>query len=41
MKNIHKSWPNITTKKEPPADAKDWEGVENKFEKYFSEKGAE
>ena len=34
-------WPNITTKKDPPADAKDWEGVENKFEKYFSEKGAE
>jgi len=34
-------WPNITTKKTPPADAKDWEGVENKFEKYFSEKGAE
>ena len=34
-------WPNITSKKEPPVDAKDWEGVENKFEKYFSEKGAE
>ena len=35
------TWPNITTKKESPADAKDYEGVENKFEKYFSEKGAE
>ena len=34
-------WPNITSKKDPPADAKEWEGVENKFEKYFSEKGAE
>tara|TARA_B100001109_G_C18599561_1_gene351758 strand:- start:73 stop:363 length:291 start_codon:yes stop_codon:yes gene_type:complete len=34
-------WPNITTKKDPPNDAKEWEGVENKFEKYFSEKGAE
>jgi len=31
-----KSWPNITTKKEPPADAKDWEGVANKFEEHFS-----
>jgi len=25
-------------KKEPPADAKQWEGVPNKFEKYFSPK---
>lgn len=24
------TWPNITTKKTPPADAKSWEGVENK-----------
>jgi ferredoxin len=31
-----KSWSNITTKKEPPADAKDWEGVANKFEEHFS-----
>jgi ferredoxin len=23
-------------KKEPPADAKDWEGVPEKFEKFFS-----
>ena len=29
-------WPNITAKKEPPADAKDFEGVEAKFEKFFS-----
>ena len=25
-------------KKDPPADAKDWEGVAEKFEKYFSPK---
>jgi ferredoxin len=31
-----KSWPNITTKKDAPADAKDWEGVANKFEEHFS-----
>jgi len=28
-------WPNITTKKTPPADSKSWEGVAGK-EKYFS-----
>src|SRR6266436_614011 len=33
-----KIWPNITTKKEPPADAKDWEDVADKLEKHFSEK---
>ena len=31
-----KSWPNITAKKEPPADAKDWDGVPDKFKKFFS-----
>src|SRR5216684_4140462 len=31
-----KSWPNITQKKESPAEAKDFEGMEGKFEKYFS-----
>ena len=31
-----KSWPNITQKKEAPPDAKEWEGKEGKFEKYFS-----
>jgi len=30
-----KSWPNITQKKDSPADAKDFEGMEGKFEKYF------
>jgi ferredoxin len=31
-----KLWPNITQKKESPPDAKDFEGMEGKFEKYFS-----
>jgi ferredoxin len=31
-------WPNITRKGEPPEDAKDWEGVPGKFEKFFSPK---
>ena len=31
-------WPVITKMKEPPKDAKEWEGVESKFEKHFSEK---
>jgi ferredoxin len=29
-------WPNITVKREPPADAKEFDGVPGKFEKYFS-----
>ena len=33
-----KSWPNITRKGEPPADAAKWERETGKFEKYFSEK---
>ena len=31
-----KSWPNITEKKDPPADAKKFDGVPGKFETYFS-----
>jgi len=31
-----KTWPNITQKKDPPADAKAWEGVPNKLETHFS-----
>ena len=31
-----KTWPNITQKKEPPADAKAWEGVADKLETHFS-----
>lgn len=29
-------WPNITVKKEHLADAKEMDGVEGKYEKYFS-----
>jgi ferredoxin len=29
-------WPNITRKKEPPADSKQWEGVADKFATHFS-----
>ena len=29
-------WPNITVKREPPADAKEFDGVPGKFERYFS-----
>jgi ferredoxin len=29
-------WPNITVKRDAPADAKDMDGVEGKFDKYFS-----
>ena len=30
-------WPNITEKRDAPADAKEWDGVPNKLEKHFSE----
>ena len=33
--------PVIIEKKEPPEDADNWRDVENKFEKYFSEKKGE
>jgi ferredoxin len=29
-------WPNITSSREPPADADEHKGEEGKFEKYFS-----
>jgi ferredoxin len=29
-------WPNITEKKEPPADADEFKGVKGKFEQYFT-----
>jgi ferredoxin len=35
-----KVWPNITIKREPPADSKDWEGKPDK-EQYFSPKPGE
>jgi ferredoxin len=31
-----KNWPNITQKIESPPDAKDFDGMEGKYEKYFS-----
>jgi ferredoxin len=34
-----KIWPNITAKKEPPADAKSWEGVPNKMEQFLPNPG--
>lgn len=30
------SWPNITVKGEPPADAQEWDGVKNKLDEHFS-----
>ncbi|MGH6761253.1 MAG: ferredoxin FdxA [Phyllobacterium sp.] len=29
-------WPNITAKRDAPADAKEMDGVANKFEQFFS-----
>src|ERR1700687_3460072 len=34
--DLPKMWQNITEKKDPPADAKDFEGTPEKFEKYFT-----
>ena len=34
---LSKKWPVISEMGEPPADAKEWDGVEGKFEKHFSE----
>ncbi len=31
-----KSWPNITAKREPPADGKEFDGKPNKFNDFFS-----
>ena len=31
-------WPNINEKKIPPPDAEEWQNVEDKFNKYFSDK---
>ena len=31
-----KVWPNITAKREPPADAKEFEGRKNKLAEFFS-----
>ena len=29
-------WPNITIKRDPPADSEEWDGVKNKLETQFS-----
>lgn len=33
-----KKWPNITQKGEPPSDANEFDKVQGKFDKYFSDK---
>ena len=35
------TWPNITRKKAPPADADAWKDTPDKFAKYFSKKAGE
>ena len=30
------NWPNITIKRDPPPDAKEWDGKPGKFEAFFS-----
>jgi ferredoxin len=35
-RDYSEKWPNITVKGEPPADSKEFETVEGKFDKYFS-----
>jgi ferredoxin len=35
-----KTWPNITAKREAPADAADWNGVKDKLQHFDSEPGA-
>ena len=35
-----KVWPNITTKKPPPPDSKDWEGKPDKFQFFSPNPGA-
>ena len=34
--DFSKTWPNITVKKDPPPDGKDWDGVPDKYKKFFS-----
>jgi ferredoxin len=34
-------WPNITIKREPPADAKIFDGVPAKYDQYFSPKSGQ
>ena len=37
-KKYAEKWPVITTRKEPPKDWKQWDGVPNKYKDHFSEK---
>ena len=34
--DLSKSWPNITVKRDPPADAKEFDGKPGKFDAFFS-----
>ena len=36
-KKYSEIWPNISVKKDPPADNEKYKNEENKFEKYFKE----
>ena len=40
-RSYSQTWPNITQKKDAPSDAKDWDGVPNKFEEHFSKNPGE
>lgn len=39
-RDYSEKWPNITEKGEAPADADKWQGLKDKFKKYFSPKPA-
>ena len=39
--NFSANWPNITRKKDSPADADEFKGVEGKYDKYFTPEGGE
>ena len=34
--DMARSWPNITQKKDAPSDAKEYDGIDGKFEKFFT-----
>ncbi|MEM7617062.1 MAG: ferredoxin FdxA [Pseudomonadota bacterium] len=40
-KTYSESWPNITSQKEPMAEAEEYQSVDNKYEKFFSEKAGD
>jgi ferredoxin len=35
-----KAWPNITVKRESPADAKEWDGIKDKLQHFSPKPGA-